>query len=733
MRLLKQPAWVAALLVALWALASGLRPAPLESLERWSYDLRTRLRGPQPSRGEVVVVGLDDATSARDPELFTRRAGLARLIEALRGAGASVIGLDLFLAEPEALLGPELAAEIEALLREEPPPGSPEGEALPSWQLLRKISELLAGDRILAETLSRRRDVVLALHLGNRGGPEVDGRALRRGTYGQFAPGTEPYRNTPRALASLPLFAREAAALGTINLQEDPDKIVRTLPVVSFHQDRPFAPLSLQVLARHAGYGRGGLAYTGGPPTIAWGEGGELILEPGLRALLNLRGRQAFPFHSAVDVVEGKLPEGALQGKMVLVGVTYLGHDALHTPLDEVLPGVFLHAEAIDNFLAGDFHRRSAPLTDALLTLLLGLGVVLLFLPAWSFGPGWRIGGALLLAAGHALALWLLFRHQGLWLAAVGPGLALVSALGAGLLLGWLQEGQQRRQLRHTFAHYLSPAVIEQLIRDPAALAPGGARQELTVLFSDIRSFTTLSEKHSPEEVVAFLGRYLDPMTGAVLGEGGLLDKYIGDAIMAVFGAPVHSPDHPAMALRAALAMHAALEEVRAAEEGAFADLAIGIGLNTGEMVVGNMGSRARFDYTVVGDAVNLAARLEGLTKNYGVFCLCGEQTRAAAPGGFAFREVDRVRVKGKEEPVSIHELLAGPDRQIASYAGLERFEAALAAWREGRFPAAREAFTAFAADNPGDAVAALYLERLASLGDEAPEGWDGVFTFLVK
>jgi adenylate cyclase len=315
----------------------------------------------------------------------------------------------------------------------------------------------------------------------------------------------------------------------------------------------------------------------------------------------------------------------------------------------------------------------------------------------------------------------------------MGPAGGFAASGGVSLALSYLGEGRQRRRLRKSFAHYLGEEMIDQLLRNPAMLALGGERRELSVLFSDIRGFTTLSERLTPLQLVAFLNTYLTPMTRAVLGTGGFLDKYIGDAVMAVFGAPVPSRRHASQALECALRMHLELEKLQPRLQAEGVELKIGVGVNTGEMVAGNMGAEERFDYTVVGDSVNLASRLEGLTKGYGVFCLVGDAARSAAEPEFRFREIDLVQVKGKHEPVAIHELLSGPQRTVAEYREPERFERALAQWRAGELEAAREGFAAFAALNPGDRVAPLYLERIADLNGVVPSGWNGVFVHTSK
>jgi adenylate cyclase len=223
-------------------------------------------------------------------------------------------------------------------------------------------------------------------------------------------------------------------------------------------------------------------------------------------------------------------------------------------------------------------------------------------------------------------------------------------------------------------------------------------------------------------------------MTRAVLAQGGLLDKYIGDAVMGVFGAPVPSARHAAMALQCVLEMHRELDALNAGPLQRFGlHVAIGVGVNTGDMVVGNMGSAERFDYTVAGDSVNLASRLEGLSKVYGVFCLVGDATRRAAGDGFHFRELDLVQVKGKHEAVPVHELLSGPGRTVSSWPLLEAWEAGLAAFRAGKLPAARHEFGRFATANPGDLAVQRYLERLSELPEEAPEGFSAVSAFKTK
>jgi len=711
---------------------TGTRIAWVDRLERASLDERFRWRGPVATTGEVVIVAVDDETLARRQDVFERRAGVAALIRAIADAEPRAIGVDQIFTKPEELLSPALIRRIRERLAGEVRPGCGqcEGEAL-----LREVGRELDGDQDLAAAIEGAAVVVLGLHLTTLPDEEaaVPPEALRSGRYGQVDGVRPPSRQVRGGRVSLPEIAAKARGLGCFTVEEDFDRSVREVPAGWSLGDDALVPFSVQVVAASEGLSAGELAYLGGSRRVQVGER-KVPLTADETFLLNFRGpAETFVTISAARVVAGEADE-QMRGKIVLIGVTSLGHDVVRSPFALGLPGVELQATAVDTILAGDALVRAGAHVDVAVALLSGLLVSLLFAAALRLGPLARIGGVLAVAAVDVGAAWWAFAGSQVWLGLVWPLLtvALVGAVTLGV--AYASEALQRVRLRRAFAHYLGAEALDELLADPGALALGGARRELTVLFSDIRDFTSVAERLSPEELVALLNTYLTPMTQEVMRRAGYLDKYIGDAVMAVFGAPALRQDHAARGLATAIAMHAALERLRPelARYGA-GNLQIGVGVNTGEMVVGNMGSADRFDYTAVGDAVNLASRLEGLTKVYGVFCLVGAATRAAAPAGYRFRAVDLVRVKGKARPTEIFELLGGPEGELARYVDLERYEEALGAYRRGAFAAARAAFGAFQADNPADPVARLYLERLRALGDEAPAGWDGVVAFTHK
>lgn len=707
------------------ALSRGVR-----QLELWSLDARFQLRGPRPATGDVVVVALDDKTLTDAPELIEKRAGIAAVVTAAKAAGATVIGIDAFFDGPESPLDPALSQEIAVVVDGD----GLQGVAEPIAALLRRVRDETRGDEVLAAAFTAARPVVLAAHNASSGAV-LEPAVKKRARFGQVAPGSgPPPPSAPRLVSSLPALVTAAGAVGLATVDLDTDEVARSVAVARVHDDAILAPLCVQVAARHRGLNPAVVGYL---PDQGVALGDVVVPTVDHTLLLNHRGKDAFELVSAVDVVKGAAGE-RLRGKAVLLGFTYLSHDVTPTPFDRQTAGVVVHATAVDNLLAGDPLTRAPRWLDALLTILAGLLAAFVAGPMGPRLPALRVA-ALVVVATAALGTGLLALHADVWLAGAGPGLAVVVAAGTTLVVAYATEGQEKRRLRAAFSHYMAPELVREVVDNPAMLALGGARRDATLLFSDIRGFTTVSESMSPEDLVRFLNTYLTPMTKAVLVERGFVDKYIGDAIMAVFGAPAPSTDHATRALSAALGMHQALLALRTTLGASLQqDLDCGVGLNSGAVVAGNMGSAERFDYTVIGDAVNLASRLEGLTKRYGVFCVVGEETVARAGPGFAFRPLDLVRVKGRGQPVAIFELLSGPGHVVATHRGLPGYSDAVMAFRRGEFAVARAGFTAFVADNGGapDVVTAMYLARLevlAANGDVVPPGFDGVFDHTEK
>jgi adenylate cyclase len=475
-----------------------------------------------------------------------------------------------------------------------------------------------------------------------------------------------------------PLLLDASRAVGSINFTPDAvDGTARRIPLFYGFRGRAYPVLGLAAAAladsaRLRGgpvrWRRDGRSVTLGAVTVPL-DGGGLLLEwrgPYRDPRRRLETYRIYPvaqiLHSYEQVRAGQpaeVPLAALRGKVVFVGASGSGlFEARANPFGPADPGVLIHATLADNLLTGDFLRRARPAVDlaAILIAALLAGVAASFVASV-----WRSAGlGLALATAYlGLTLWL-FGARGVWLDAAMPTLGILLTFTGGMAVNYLTEGRHKRQIREMFSKYVAPEYVAQLAEDPSKISLGGRRAELTILFSDIRGFTSISEKMEPHEVIEFLNEYLSEMAAIVKQAGGTLDKFIGDAVMAFWGEPVHHPDHADRAAECALAMQAATARLAArwVAEGK-PDLKIGVGINTAEVVVGNIGSVVhKLDYTAIGDGVNLASRLESANKEFHTGIIISEFTLARLGDRFEVRPLGEVRVKGKERPVAIYELL---------------------------------------------------------------------------
>jgi adenylate cyclase len=389
----------------------------------------------------------------------------------------------------------------------------------------------------------------------------------------------------------------------------------------------------------------------------------------------------------------------------------------------------------MENIMQGIFVSRPAGLTQ-LLDIGALAGMALIFLIAQRFARGVVLAAiAAGLLAGYVGLTHYVFLSKGLWLSNIYPCINLVLAYSGTAMRHYVKEEREKRHIRKTFSLYVPHSVVTEMLANPDRLRLGGEKKELSILFSDIRGFTTLSEERPAEELVPELNNYLTHMTEVVFNHKGTLDKYIGDAIMALFGAPLPQDDHAFRACATALDMMNVLAKLQ--KEWRIRNLPvfeIGIGINTGLAVIGNMGSERRFDYTAIGDNVNLASRLEGLTKQYGVSILVSESTWEAAKDGFAAREIDTVCVKGKTEPVKIYQLLCARDRESDFGQQLNTWSRAMTLFRQREWDEALDLFAEFEQNRPGDPPALLYQRRCAEYIDvPPPEDWVCITTLDTK
>ena len=649
---------ILALVVFVWA------PDFPGTVETKLYDLQFKLRGVRPPGDQVVIAAIDEASLAALGRWPWPRSVMARLITRLSEAGAKVIAVDVLLSEPEVSGEQRAAARLAERLRGLGLGAAP-GEAV--GRELAAFAQESDHDAQLEAAIRKSGRVVLPIVFDINPAPPV---APPEPVGTPFKSALISFRHLDERAAYPPVGALEAGVpiprladaareLGHVTMIADSDGTTRWEALVFEHRGYYYPSLAVQAV-------RVALDVPAQALTLDFGRGlrvgaVEIPVDPRNRALVPYAGPGGtFRHYGAADIIAGKVPADALSGRLVFIGGTAAAiYDLRVTPMSPILPGVEKHASVAASILSGRFLRRPdwVELAEA-------AGIVLLPLALAGVLSRVRPMTGVVTLAGMLATMFALVHlafRGGLWLPLVYPTMALAGTFVAITVHQLLTEERQRLWIKRAFQRFVSPDVVEELVRNPKALQFGGEVRDLTVLFSDIRDFTTYTERHAPQEVVQMLREYLTCMVDQVLEEKGTLDKFIGDAVMAIFGAPQALPDHALRACRAALRMTAEVERLQAkwASEGR-EPFRIGIGINTGEMVVGNLGSEQLFDYTVVGDGVNLGARLESLNKEYKTerHIIISESTYEAAREQLDVRRLGEVLVKGKTKPVVIYELL---------------------------------------------------------------------------
>lgn len=529
------------------------------------------------------------------------------------------------------------------------------------------------------------------------------------------------YFDSGKVLQPIPGIAGAAARLGHVNQQPDSDGVVRRVALETISTDRSkiqsFA--SQMVLV-------GGLEMD---PSVGTDSLKRLII-----SYPDAPGKGFAKWFSAADIFDGSVPLESLRSAYVLVGATAPDlHDNVIAPTSNgrTMPGVEVHASILDTLLQHKFLREVPVWLTFLLLIFLGalVGAYVPYLRArWSvlvtlgFWVLWLVAAFFLFDRGWILEL--------LW-----PTLALFIGFAAVVLERRIASEQQKREIRNAFSRYVSKSVVQSILDDPSKLKLGGERRRMTVLFSDVRGFTTISEGLKPERLVEVMNTYLSRMTEVVFEHGGVLDKYIGDAVMAFWNAPFDQPDHADRAVEAALDMLTTLKDMNASGKFGELNFRIGVGVNTGDMVVGNMGSEERFDYTVIGDSVNLGSRMESLTKEYGVSLLVSEATKEELKGKYLMRSVDLVAVKGKKEPVRMYEVMKREsDASPADNKLVARFGEAMQAYTSKAFEKAVSITDELLSQYPEDGPAKTLNARAKHFIQEPPPAdWNGVWVMTKK
>ena len=757
----------------------GEKSTPLFAfLQRFEYnalDTRFRYRSPSatPPDPRIVIVEIDQQSQEVLGKWPFSRAHFATMLDVLRDDGAKVVAFDITFDKPDRTadpvralwskleqrkkngenIDPKLESEVRALASEYDA-DSQFAKAIDRFGPVVLGNFFLKHDELKGidpKILDQYDELIEWYAIGRNALHPETGKQDFLELVGRYERDGDLYAAN---VANIPALANpdniEKTTIGFFNVSSDPDGVLRrTMLVLPFGRSKEisdwqlYGSLEVQAIRLFLGlHANQVIVHFDQTGVVRLDFGTSLLIKPDATGHLSINyhgPRGTYPYYSIADVVRHKIPSGTFKDKIVLVGASATGIADLRTPpYGEIdYPGVEVHANVIDNMLHQDFLIRGVKqqLLDAILIILLGLP-----LGIWMalVSPRWMWFGAFLFLPLVAVDYWS-FLH-GWWLNFTIPALTLASNVLLVSLYRSLFEEKEKRRVRSAFGQYLSPEVIRRLLVNPRLVEP--KKTEITVMFSDIRGFTTISERLDAQDLALFLNQYLSDMTSLVFDHQGTLDKYIGDAVMAFWGAPFEEPGHAAKACNTSLKMMDRVREMQKKWEAeGKPHLDIGIGLNTGLASVGNMGSALRYGYTALGDAVNLSSRLEGLNKDYGTHILVNETTYAAAKDdGFVFRELDLIRVKGKLQPVTIYELIGragqpslyGTPDEVRSR--LELFQIARAFYCQRRWAEAQKSFQTLLDKWPDDGPSRAYWKRCQDyLFDEPPAGWDGVFTMTHK
>ncbi len=715
------------LLACLLYLSFGAnKPALLRALDQQLVGAMFRWRGAESPRHKILIVDIDETSLAHYGQWPWPRDLVARLVTRLHQQGARVIGLDMMFIEAD-------RSSPIVFLQKYPQLARLAGKLLPE----------LDHDQLLGQALAES--------------PSVLGYTMLTWDDGLKRPDAIPFPSANlmlaskevrfnqlrlmqayRATANLPAIA-QAQSEGFLNFFPETTGAVDRVPLLINLDGIPYPSLALEV-ARIA-LKEQSLQINPAPPG-ADGRSGLLGLTLGKHFIptddqgqmsINYRGPwRSFDYLSVKTLLEGdeKVPE--LDDAIVLIGTSAVGLlDLQTTPFSRILPGVEIHANIIDNLLSADPLRYDIFTEIGITISLILIGGLLLGLLLACSGPLSGALGAFLIILLAISGNYLVLFRQGTLVGLTYPLLTILLICLVVTLANYLLVARQKQFIQGAFGHYLSPQVVAQLLRDPNQLSLAGEQRELSVLFCDIRNFTSISEGMDSAELTSLMNRYLTEMCRVITAGRGMIDKFIGDAIMAIWGAPLEDPAHPLQAVRSALEMQERTAELRKQwlAEG-LPEIRVGIGINTGLMRVGNFGSEELFDYTVIGDQVNLASRLEGLNRIYGSSILIGEHTWRLVKEEVACRPIDLVRVKGRNRPVEIYEPLQLGGVNLPE---LDEWRMVLQQYRKRDFEEARRKLTVLNSRSPHP-LYHLYLDRIKTfLQTPPPPDWDGCFQHLSK
>jgi adenylate cyclase len=712
-------------------------PSPVARMRALVFDTYQQLspRVFDPSL-PVRIVDIDEDSLKEIGQWPWPRTVLADLVDKLNANGAAAIGFDMVFPEPDRM-SPANSLRF-----------WPQSDSLAG--LREEAEKLPSNDQVFAEAIAKA-PVVLGFIASPQGGsiPETKAGFAHGGDDPKlFAP------SYPAAAASLKELQDAAQGDGSLNWIPEQDQIIRRMPMLVTVAGKLYPSFAADLLRLAQGASTYMVKSSGASGEKAFGEKTgivafrvgdfEIPTDANGQMWIRFTPESKERYLSAAKVLKGKIGADAIEGRILLIGTSAAGlFDLRATPLDASVPGVSLHAQALEQILEGTFLRRPDFATAAELLYILLLGLLIAFL---IYRTG-ALGSALLGAAAIAAVIgvsWYVFDAFGWLVDPIYPAIALIAIYLAGTLVIFLRTERERNRVRNAFSHYMAPALVKRLADDPSRLKLGGETRDMTLLFSDVRGFTGISEGLDAEGLTRFLNSLFTPLSNIILEEQGTIDKFMGDAVMAFWNAPLDDNAHPSHACSAALRMMREMDrlnerwrEEAEADGRPYKPVKLGIGLNTGMCCVGNLGSDTRFDYSVIGDNVNIASRLEGQSNTYDVGTVVGESTRARAPD-FAFLELDLLKVKGKTEATRAFALLGnGAVKNSKGFIALsERHSEFLARYRARDWDAAEALSRECEKMNSArlDRLYELYRDRIAFFRmNPPPPDWDGTAEALSK
>lgn len=695
-----------------------------------TFDLYQMLKPREAAELPVVIADIDEKSLRELGQWPWPRTVIADMLLAIGQAGGIAVAFDVVFAEEDRLSPDRINQSISGL----------------SAETVDELSKLPNNDRIMADMMGRMRVVVGQPASAER--PPDDRPVQAQTPVAVLGPDPKPFLfQYPDILRNIAPLEDAATGKGLFSINPDMDSIVRRVALAAVADDKIQPSLSVELL--RVGTGQNAFAIKSdeaGIKSVVVG-GVEVPTDRNGRIWIHYTPHDPERFVSISDLVNGTFDPNLIRNHLVLVGPSATGLlDLKATPLDPIMPGVEVHAQILETILGQSYLTRPNYALGAELVIGGAISLlVIVLVPILGAIPVLVLG--MVVSAAVFGGSWYLFTEQKILLDVIYPLLTSFIVFLVLMFLNYRREELKRQEIRSAFGQYLAPDYVEQIAENPESLTLGGETRTMTFLFSDVRGFTGISEsyKGNPQGLTALMNRFLTPLSNAIMSRQGTIDKYMGDAVMAFWNAPLQDDQHTHNACEAALEMVRSLDTVNAerekeAEEAGedFLRLNVGIGVNTGECVVGNMGSEFRFDYSVLGDDVNLASRLEGQSKAYGVTIIVGDATASAVGDEFALVEIDKIQVKGKQEPVRIYCLLG--DGAKAAHPAFQADKAAfgelLTAYRSQDWSTARSIADQLSDSSEKDfrGLAGVYLERITEFeATPPPADWDGVFVATSK